>query len=130
MYDLFKDTNPVVLALYATLFTWGLTALGSSLVFFFKKINQTILNSMLGFASGVMIAASFWSLLNPAIEMARSMGLNPVIPAVVGFISGGAFLFLVDQLLPHLHTGLEVSQAEGIKTDDIVKEILSKVPIP
>jgi len=116
MYDLFKDTNPVVLALYATLFTWGLTALGSSLVFFFKKINQTILNSMLGFASGVMIAASFWSLLNPAIEMARSMGLNPVIPAVVGFISGGAFLFLVDQLLPHLHTGLEVSQAEGIKT--------------
>ena len=116
MENLFKNINPVGLALYATIFTWGLTALGASLVFFFKEINQTILNSMLGFAAGVMIAASFWSLLSPAIEMAGSMGLNPVVPAIIGFLSGGAFLFLVDKLLPHLHAGFDLSQAEGIKT--------------
>ena len=116
MFDSFSGLNPVLLALFATLFTWGVTALGAATVFFFKSINQTILNSMLGFASGIMIAASFWSLLNPAIEMATSMGVAPVIPAVTGFIGGGLFLFLVDRLLPHLHAGLETNQAEGIKT--------------
>jgi ZIP family zinc transporter len=108
--------NPVILALLATLFTWAVTAAGAGLVFFFKKINQTALNMMLGFASGIMIAASFWSLLNPAISMAESMGMNPVIPAVAGFLGGGAFLFLVDRLLPHLHIGQETKDAEGIKT--------------
>lgn len=116
MLDSLMGLNPVYLAFLATLFTWGVTALGSALVFFFKSINQTILNSMLGFASGIMIAASFWSLLNPAIEMASAMGVTPVIPAITGFIGGGAFLFLVDRLLPHLHAGLETNQAEGIKT--------------
>jgi len=111
-----RGMNPILLALLATLFTWAVTALGSALVFFFKSINQTILNCMLGFASGIMIAASFWSLLNPAIEMAEAMGVLPVIPAVTGFLAGGAFLFLVDRLLPHLHPGLETNQAEGIKT--------------
>lgn len=108
--------NPIVLALFATLFTWGLTALGASMVFFFKTINKKILNSMLGFAAGVMIAASFWSLLNPAIEMAEARGDKPWVPAVVGFISGGAFIFLIDKLLPHLHMGLSRDKAEGIKT--------------
>jgi ZIP family zinc transporter len=108
--------NPILLALCATLFTWAVTALGASLVFFFKSINQTVLNCMLGFAAGVMIAASFWSLLNPAIEMAAAMGQIPVIPAVLGFAAGGLFLFLVDRLLPHLHAGLDIGQAEGIKT--------------
>lgn len=116
MFDSLKDVNPVLLALYATLFTWGVTALGAALVFFFKSINQTVLNCMLGFASGIMIAASFWSLLSPAIDMAEAMGVAPVIPALTGFLAGGAFLFLVDRLLPHLHAGLDTSQAEGIKT--------------
>lgn len=110
------DYNPVLLALIATLFTWGVTALGSSMVFFFKKINQKVLNSMLGFAAGVMIAASFWSLLQPAIEMAEKSGVKGWIPALVGFLSGGAFLLLVDKLLPHVHMSLKIDEAEGIKT--------------
>lgn len=108
--------NPVLLALGATIFTWFITALGSSMVFFFKKINQKILNSMLGFAAGVMIAASFWSLLSPAIEMSEQNGNLPWVPAVIGFLSGGAFLLLVDKILPHLHMGLSVDKAEGVKT--------------
>ncbi|MDD4728916.1 MAG: ZIP family metal transporter [Dysgonamonadaceae bacterium] len=114
--DFLLEYNPILLALYATLFTWAVTALGSSMVFFFKTINQKVLNSMLGFAAGVMIAASFWSLLEPAIEMARESGVTPWVPAVVGFLSGGLFLFIVDKILPHLHMSLRVDQAEGIKT--------------
>jgi len=110
------EINPVLLALIATLFTWGVTALGSSMVFFFKSINKKVLNSMLGFAAGVMIAASFWSLLNPAIAMAEERGQAPWVPAVVGFLAGGAFLLLIDQILPHLHLGLKTNEAEGIKT--------------
>lgn len=108
--------NPVLLALGATIFTWFFTALGSSMVFFFKRINQKILNSMLGFAAGVMIAASFWSLLQPAIEMSAQNGTLPWVPAVIGFLSGGVFLLLVDKILPHLHMGLAIDNAEGIKT--------------
>jgi len=108
--------NPVLLALLATLFTWAVTALGASMVFLFKSINKKVLNSMLGFAAGVMIAASFWSLLKPAIEMTEASGGVSWIPAVVGFLSGGAFLYLVDRLLPHLHLGLSIDKAEGIKT--------------
>jgi len=108
--------NPVLLALLATLFTWGVTALGASMVFFFKTINRKVLNSMLGFAAGVMIAASFWSLLNPAINMAEASGTVSWIPALTGFLAGGAFLLLIDKILPHLHMGLSVDKAEGIKT--------------
>lgn len=112
----FLNYNPILLALIATLFTWFLTALGAGMVFFFKKIEKKVLNSMLGFASGVMIAASFWSLLNPAIEMAEGGSTPSWVPAVVGFLAGGAFLLLVDKLLPHLHMGLPRDQAEGIST--------------
>ncbi len=108
--------NPIILALLASLFTWGVTALGAAMVFFFKKINPKVLNSMLGFAAGVMIAASFWSLLNPAINMSEEMGKTPWIPAVSGFLAGGAFLLIVDKILPHLHLGLKMDKAEGIKT--------------
>lgn len=114
--DFLLNYNPILLALGATLFTWFVTAAGSSMVFFFKAINQKMLNSMLGFAAGVMIAASFWSLLNPAIEMAEANGSIPWVPAVIGFLAGGAFLLLVDKLLPHLHLGLSIDKAEGIKT--------------
>ena len=108
--------NPVLLALVATIFTWAVTALGAAMVFFFTSINKKILNSMLGFAAGVMIAASFWSLLNPAIEMAAKLGILPWIPAVCGFLCGAAFLLLIDRILPHLHMGLAMDKAEGIKT--------------
>lgn len=108
--------NPIILALLGTLFTWGVTALGSGLVFFFKDINQRVLNCMLRFAAGIMIAASFWSLLNPAIQMAEESGATPWIPAVIGFLSGGLFLLIIDKILPHLHMGLAIDKAEGIKT--------------
>ena len=113
----FEKFGPVEQALIGTLFTWGVTALGASLVFFFKSINKTILNGMLGFAAGVMIAASFWSLLSPAITMAEELGQIASLTAAIGFLGGGAFLYLVDKLLPHLHMGLETSQAEGVKTN-------------
>ena len=110
------DYNPVFLALLATLFTWSVTALGAAMVFFFKSINKLILNGMLGFAAGVMIAASFWSLLAPAIEMSDMHGQAKWIPALVGFLAGGAFLLIIDRILPHLHMGLAIENAEGIKT--------------
>ncbi len=115
-FDRFLNYNPVLLALCATMFTWAVTALGASMVFFFKTINRKILNSMLGFAAGVMIAASFWSLLKPSIELAESNGDTPWVPALVGFVLGGLFLFLTDKLLPHLHMSLSTDKAEGIKT--------------
>lgn len=108
--------DPVLLAFLATLFTWFVTAAGSAMVLFFRSINNKILNLMLGFAAGVMIAASFWSLLQPAIALAEEKGEIAWMPALVGFLTGGAFLLLIDKILPHLHLGLEVDQAEGIKT--------------
>ena len=116
MIAFFEQFSPVTQALIATLFTWAVTALGAALVFFFKSINKTILNGMLGFAAGVMIAASFWSLLSPAISLAEELGQKAYITAAIGFLGGGLFLYLVDKLLPHLHLGLETSQAEGVKT--------------
>lgn len=112
----FNNQSPILQALLATLFTWGVTALGAALVFFFKNLNRKILDSMLGFAAGVMIAASFWSLLSPAIEMSESAGKSAWMPAAIGFLGGGLFLYLVDKFLPHLHLGLEVDKAEGVKT--------------
>jgi len=106
--------NPIVQALLATCFTWGLTALGAATVFFFRTINRRVLDGMLGFAAGVMIAASYWSLLAPAIEMAEEMGQTAWVPATVGFLLGGAFLLAVDKLLPHLHSLEET--AEGLPT--------------
>ena len=112
----FEQFTPVQQALFATLFTYSVTALGAGLVFFFKDIDKSVLNGMLGFAAGVMIAASFWSLLAPGIAMAEELGQIPWLTAAIGFLAGGGFLYLVDKLLPHLHMGLETSQAEGVKT--------------
>jgi len=108
--------NPILLAFIATLFTWSMTALGAAMVFFFKSIHPKVLNSMLGFAAGVMIAASFWSLLKPAIELSVESGQISWLPALIGFLSGGAFLMVIDKIIPHLHLGLPVNKAEGIKT--------------
>jgi ZIP family zinc transporter len=116
-YEWFSGLDPVLQALLATIFTWLMTAAGAALVFFFKKINRNLLNGMLGFAAGVMIAASYWSLLAPAIEMAAAEGTLPAwIPAAVGFLAGGAFLWGIDQVLPHLHLGYPTKDAEGIST--------------
>lgn len=116
MYNYLIKQNPILLALIGTLFTYAVTALGASMVFFFKEINKKVLNLMLGFASGVMIAASFWSLLNPAIKMSEDQGLSGWKPAVIGFLFGGIFLWGVDKILPHLHQNKEINEAEGIKT--------------
>lgn len=117
MIESFAQVNTLLQALIATGFTWGVTALGSAMVFFFKTINRKILDGMLGFAAGVMIAASFWSLLAPAISMAEEASkLKPWIPASIGFLSGGFFLLAVDRILPHLHLGLPLDEAEGLKT--------------
>jgi ZIP family zinc transporter len=112
----FSTLNPILQALLATLFTWGMTAAGAATVFLTKNVSRSLLNAMLGFAAGVMIAASFWSLLAPAIEMSEGTGVPGWIPAVVGFLLGGAFLWVVDRILPHLHLGLPIEEAEGIKT--------------
>lgn len=116
MVDWFAGLSPIIQALIATLFTWLLTALGAGLVFFFKSINRKVLDAMLGFAAGVMIAASFWSLLAPAIEMAAESNLPAWIPATVGFLMGGAFLWMADRIIPHLHLGFPMDEAEGIHT--------------
>ncbi len=106
------------MALVGGLFTWAWTAAGAGLVLFFKQINLRILNGMLGFASGVMIAASVWSLLIPSIEMTRNAGSAiPWLPALVGFLSGGLFLWALDRILPHLHpSGHHGGTPEGIHT--------------
>lgn len=116
MVEYFSGLHPISQALVATIFTWLMTALGSSLVFFFRNLNRNMLDAMLGFAAGVMIAASYWSLLAPAIEMAEGSNLPSWVPATSGFLLGGAFLWLIDKLLPHLHPGFPKEDAEGIST--------------
>jgi len=112
----FVQLHPVLQALIGTLFTWGMTAAGSGMVYVSKEPGQKNLDVMLGFAAGVMIAASYWSLLAPAIEMSEDMGVPGWIPAAVGFLAGGGVLRLVDRYLPHLHLGLPTDEAEGVQT--------------
>lgn len=112
----FARLSPVVQALLGGTFTWTITAMGAALVFFTRRVPAALLDSLLGFAAGVMIAACFWSLLAPAIELADAQGLTAWQPAAIGFLLGGAFLRLADQLLPHLHPRLKVNQSEGIHT--------------
>ncbi len=112
----FAQIHPVIQALYATLFTWFLTALGAACVFGFKNMGRKTLDGMLGFAAGVMIAASYWSLLAPAIEMSEEIGFSAWFPALTGFLTGGVFLWGADKILPHLHIGFRTEEAEGIKT--------------
>jgi len=108
--------SPVVQAFLATMFTWGMTAAGAALVFGAKNVPRKVLDSMLGFAAGVMIAASFWSLLAPAIDLSEGKALPVWVPPVIGFLAGGIFLRLLDRVLPHLHPGMKMSEAEGIET--------------
>ena len=112
--EFFKSTNPVLGAFFATLFTWGITALGASLVFFVKVLNRALLDGLLGFTGGVMVAASFWSLLAPGIEMSSGEGILKVLPAAFGFGFGALFIFGLDKILPHIH--INFKESEGIKT--------------
>lgn len=103
MIDFFINLDHTIQALLATIFTWGITALGAGLVFFFKKINKSVMDAMLGFAAGVMIAASFWSLLSPAIEMAKSLNMITWLVAFLGFFTGGLLLFIGDKIFNFLN---------------------------
>ena len=112
--EYFSQLDPIQGALYATLFTWGITALGASSVFLFKSMSRMSLDGMLGFTGGVMVAASFWSLLSPAIEMSAGEGFAKVMPAAIGFGLGALFIFGLDKILPHIH--INFKKSEGIKT--------------
>jgi len=112
----FQDLHPIIQTLIATSFTWGMTALGAAAVFLARDISRKVLDGMLGFAGGVMIAASYWSLLAPAIEMSEGKDIPSWFPPAAGFLAGGVFLWGIDKILPHLHIGFRTEEAEGIKT--------------
>jgi len=116
MMYFFQNLHPVVQALLATCFTWAMTAFGAAVVFTTRDISRRVLDTMLGFAGGVMIAASYWSLLAPAIEMSEGKDIPAWVLAVVGFLLGGIFLRGIDKILPHLHLGFDTHEAEGVKT--------------
>ncbi len=113
----FRDLHPIFQVLLATLFTWGMTALGAGLVFATRQLSRKALDGMLGvFTAGVMIAASYWSLLAPAIEISQGQSLPAWFPATTGFLLGGLVLWGMDKVLPHLHIGFRKEEAEGLKT--------------
>jgi ZIP family zinc transporter len=111
-----QNLHPVLQAALAGGFTWGVTALGASSVFLTRQISRRVLDALLGFACGVMIAASYWSLLAPAIEMSRGGPMPAWFPVATGFLAGAIFLRGADRLLPHLHLGFPPGKAEGMKT--------------
>ena len=114
--EFFARTNPVIGALIATTFTWFLTAAGAAVVLIVPNMGRQWLDAMLGFTGGVMVAASFWSLLAPAIEMSERMGIPGWLPAAIGFGGGALFIYALDKVLPHLHINFDVSKTEGVKT--------------
>ncbi len=117
LIDFFRGIDPVLAAFLATTFTWLVTAAGASLVFFFKTIHRGWLDGMLGFTGGVMVAASFWSLLTPSIEMSERLYPGwSWMPAAVGFLTGALFLFFLDKSMPHLHINFSENESEGVKT--------------
>jgi ZIP family zinc transporter len=130
LYKWFIQQSPIVQALIGGLFTWILTAIGASLVFFFKSSNRKVLDMCLGFTGGVMIAASFWSLLSPAIatvEKQQELGITSLpiwFAPAVGFLLGALFLYYLDKKIPHLHLFESVENAEGPKSDLKKTELL------
>lgn len=117
MIEWFLGLAPPLQAMLATFLTWGLTAAGAGLVFFTRSLDRRVFDALLGGAAGVMIAASYFSLLAPAIALGEARG-NPMpwLPAAVGFLSGGLFMRLVDAVLPHLHLHQPTAEAEGVST--------------
>ncbi|OGX14807.1 MAG: dihydroorotate dehydrogenase [Omnitrophica WOR_2 bacterium RBG_13_41_10] len=116
MEKLLENIHPILQALIAGLFTWGMTALGAAIVFFTKEVNRKFLDVMLGFAAGVMAAAVYWSMLAPAIKIATARNMIPWLPAAIGFLTGGIFLRVIDRILPHMQLSFPVEKVEGIKT--------------
>jgi ZIP family zinc transporter len=111
-----ENSNPIWVATLAGIFTWLVTALGSSIVFFFKKVHRAALDGMLGFTGGVMVSISFWGLLLPAWKMSDGSGFEKTLPIAIGFVLGALFIFFLDRLLPHLHINFREEEKEGIKT--------------
>ena len=122
--------NPILQAFCAGLFTWILTAIGAGLVFFFRSANRKLLDASLGFTGGVMIAASFWSLLSPAIDAVEKqyeLGLTSLpsfLPPAIGFFFGAFFIYFLDKKIPHLHLFKKIEEAEGPKTELKKTELL------
>ena len=117
------NLNPIIQSLLATIFTWSITALGASLVFMFKKINKNVLDSMLGISAGVMIAASFWSLLSPSIAMAESLNMNVMLVVSIGFLSGGLLLFIGDKIMSRLQ------HRKGLSTNKRVLMLITSITL-
>lgn len=116
----FSGLNPIIQGLIATIFTWAVTALGAALVFFFKSVDRKILNTMLGFGAGVMIAASFWSLLNPAIELCSILGYSEIVLPATGFLLGGIFIIFADKLMDKYSYGV-VTESNEVSTDSVAQ---------
>ncbi|MCH8496462.1 MAG: ZIP family metal transporter [Balneolales bacterium] len=114
MVEYFLSLNPLVQALIAGTFCWGMNALGAGSIFLVRTFNQKMMDGILGFAGGVMIAASFWSLLEPSIAMSEGGPVPVWVPAVTGFLLGGFAIRGLDAVLPHLHIGAPLKEAEGI----------------
>ncbi|MDV4152783.1 ZIP family metal transporter [Clostridium sp. AL.422] len=110
----FLELSPILQGLLATLFTWSITALGAAIVFFFKNFDKRVLNTMLGFGAGVMVAASFWSLLSPAIELSEQLGYSGFVIPSIGFFLGGAFLIFADKLMDTYSYGVVMDKEENI----------------
>lgn len=117
----FISLNPILQGLFATIFTWAVTAIGAALVFFFKSVDRRILNSMLGFGAGVMLAASFWSLLNPAIELCSELGYSEFVLPAIGFFSGGIFIILADKMMDKYSYGV-ITKRDETSVDSITKK--------
>jgi len=115
----FSGLSPMMQGLLGSTFTWFVTALGAAVVFFIKDVKKGFMDTLLGFTAGVMLAASFWSLLNPAIEIAHATWSHQWawVPVAIGFLGGAVFLFSLDQLLPHLHLNEPIEKSEGVKTN-------------
>lgn len=116
MLEFFRSLHPLLQGFLGSCFTWGITTLGAAVVLFFQRANRRVLDGMLGFAAGIMIAASFWSLLQPSIELSKESGMPAWIPPSIGFILGGLFIWSIDKLLPHLHPGMPEETTEGVKS--------------
>lgn len=119
LINFFTGLSPIMQGLVGALFTWFITALGASMVFFIKDVRRANMDVLMGFTGGVMLAASFWSLLNPAIGMAENQGYGNLawLPVGIGFLAGAFFLFALDQYLPHLHLSSPIEEVEGVKTN-------------
>ena len=127
----FENLNPIVQALIATTFTWGVTALGALMVCFFKNINKKVLNTILGFSAGVMLAASFWSLLSPAIELSNELGYIAWLLPTIGFIVGGLFVLFSDRFLDKvLKNNRSLKSADSLKRSILLVSAITVHNIP